>query len=99
MEIGKRNIGCVFVFICFEKYCHFILSGDTIIKEIMSAVTIDINRDSLIKLKEKAIRLNISPEELIRIVIEDLLQQPDEKFKQVVNYILKKNEDLYRRLA
>ncbi len=40
-----------------------------------------------------------SVEELARSSIEELLAQPDDKFQRVAEYVLKKNEDLYRRLA
>ena len=41
----------------------------------------------------------ISPEELLRATIEDWLNYPNNDFEQAVNYVLKKNSELYRRLA
>lgn len=65
----------------------------------MTTITITLPDDSLLKLKEQAIRFNISPEELVRVSIEELLSRPDEAFQRAVNYVLKKNAELYRRLA
>ena len=65
----------------------------------MSSITIELPDDRLLKLKEIAVRLGITPEELARVSIEELLAQPDEKFKRASDYVLKKNEELYRRLA
>jgi len=44
-------------------------------------------------------RLNVSPEELVRVSIEELLSRPDEAFERAVEYVLEKNTELYRRLA
>ena len=65
----------------------------------MSTININIPDDRLIKLKETAERLGITPEELILASIEDLLNKPEESFKQAVDYVLNKNKELYRRLA
>jgi len=42
--------------------------------------------------------LGMTPEELVRASVEDLLGSPEE-FRKAVDYVLKKNEELYRRLA
>ncbi|MDY0040940.1 MAG: hypothetical protein RBS57_11575 [Desulforhabdus sp.] len=42
--------------------------------------------------------LGTTPEELVRASVEDLLGRPKE-FQEAVDYVLKKNEELYRRLA
>ncbi len=65
----------------------------------MTAITIPIPDDRLKELKEKAQRLGISPEELVYASIEDLLSRPREDFKQAVDHVLKKNAELYKRLA
>ena len=43
--------------------------------------------------------LGVSPEDLVRVSVEELLAQPDDKFEQAVNYVLEKNAELYGRLA
>jgi antitoxin FitA len=65
----------------------------------MSTLTITLSEDRLARLQEIAHRFNIKAEDLARVGVEELLRQPDEKFKQAVEYILTKNADLYQRLA
>ncbi len=65
----------------------------------MSSITITLPEERLAKLREIAARLNVTPEDLARVSIEELLTRPDETFKQAAEYVLQKNSDLYRRLA
>jgi predicted transcriptional regulator len=65
----------------------------------MTSITITLPDDRLAKLREIAARLKVTPEDLARVSIEDLLTRPDETFKQAVEYVLQKNSNLYRRLA
>lgn len=51
------------------------------------------------KLNEMARELGVVPEELVRVSIEELLTRPEPEFEQAVHYVLKKNAELYRRLA
>ena len=64
----------------------------------MSNITISLPEDRMSKLKEMAVGLGTTPEELVRASVEDLLGRPEE-FEKAVDYVLKKNEELYRRLA
>jgi predicted transcriptional regulator len=65
----------------------------------MTSITITLPEDRLAKLREIAARLNVTPEDLARVSIEELLTRPDETFKQAAEYVLQKNSELYRRLA
>jgi predicted transcriptional regulator len=65
----------------------------------MTNITISLPEDSVLKLREIATRLSVSPEALARASVEELLTRPDEAFRAAVGYILKKNAELYRRLA
>ena len=65
----------------------------------MNAITITLSDDRLAQLQEMATRFQVSPEELVRVGVEELLAQPDEVFQRVVAAVLKKNAELYRRLA
>ena len=65
----------------------------------MTTLTVDISDDRFLKLKEVAKGLLLTPEELVTASIEDLLARPEEDFEQAVNHVLKKNTELYRRLA
>ena len=51
------------------------------------------------KLKEAAERLNISPEELLILSLEEKLAQLDADFQRASDYVLTKNAELYKRLA
>jgi len=65
----------------------------------MSAITIDLPEDRLLKLQEVASRLNVTPEELVRVSVEELLGKPDDAFQRALDHVLRKNQGLYRRLA
>jgi hypothetical protein len=51
------------------------------------------------KLRDEAKRLGLTPEELARAAVVDLLGTPDAEFRAVAARILEKNQELYRRLA
>jgi antitoxin FitA len=65
----------------------------------MDTITIALPDDRLVKLRETASRFGISPEDLVRVSIEELLAHPDEVFQKAAEYVLHKNAELYRRLA
>jgi predicted transcriptional regulator len=65
----------------------------------MNAITITLSDDRLAQLQEMATRFQVSPEELVRVGVEELLAQPDDVFQRAVATVLKKNAELYRRLA
>ena len=65
----------------------------------MTRITIALPDDRLLQLQEKSKIFGITPEELVRVSIEELLTRPEDAFQQAVEYILKKNAELYRRLA
>ncbi len=51
------------------------------------------------RLRQQAERLGIAPSELARAAVSDLLAEPTNDFQQAAERILKKNAELYRRLA
>ena len=65
----------------------------------MSAITIHLSETSLTKLREQAQAMGISPEELASVGLEELLAQSPTTFIKTMQYVLKKNEILYQRLA
>jgi hypothetical protein len=65
----------------------------------MHPITITLSADRLAKLQEIAARLHISPEELARAGVEELLTRPEETCQRAIEYVLKKNAELYRRLV
>jgi predicted transcriptional regulator len=65
----------------------------------MNTITITLSNDRLAKLQEIATRFHVSPEELARAGVEELLARPEETCQRAIDYVLKKNAELYRRLA
>ena len=51
------------------------------------------------KLCVEAERLGLSPEDLARAALNDLLSVPDAEFQAAAVRVLTKNRDLYKRLA
>jgi hypothetical protein len=65
----------------------------------MTAITIPLSEERLVKLRELAARRGLSPEEFLRTRLEEWLDHPESDFAQAVTYVLHKNAELYRRLA
>lgn len=65
----------------------------------MPEITISLSAENMEKLRRIAIQLRVSPEELVRITVEEFLSRPDEDFEEIANYLLDKNAELYERLA
>ena len=65
----------------------------------MAAITINITEQQLQFLQSLAPKLGISTEELLSASLEDLLNYPKSKFNQAASYVLRKNAELYQRLA
>ena len=65
----------------------------------MASITIDISDSQLQKLQELAKVYGLSPEALLRASLEDWLSFPKSEFTDAANYVLRKNAELYRRLA
>lgn len=63
------------------------------------ALTVTISDDRMTELQERASLLHVTPEALVQAGIEDLLARPEDEFRSAVDYVLKKNTELYRRLA
>ena len=60
----------------------------------MSSITIALPEERLEALKEKATRLKVSPEELVRAGVEEILSRPDNEFERAAEYVFKKNQEL-----
>ena len=65
----------------------------------MTTVTIELPKERVKQLRELAARYGTSPEELVRASVEELLNRPEEDFQKAVQYVIKKNAELYKRLA
>jgi len=62
-------------------------------------LSIDLSPAQADRLRLEADRLGLTPEDLARAIIVDLLASPGDDFSAAAERVLKKNEELYRRLA
>jgi len=62
-------------------------------------LTIDLSPAQAERLRHEADRLGLTPEDFARAAIADLLAIPGDDFKAAAERVLRKNEELYRRLA
>jgi hypothetical protein len=62
-------------------------------------LSIDLSPAQAERLQLEAQRLGLTPEDLARAAVVDLLGRPGEDFAAAAERVLKKNEELYRRLA
>lgn len=62
-------------------------------------LSIDLSPAQAERLRLEAERLGLTPEDLARAVVGDQLARPGDDFNAAAARVLKKNEELYRRLA
>ena len=62
-------------------------------------IAIELSPSQADRLRERAKRLGVQPEELARVALADLLAETDEQFQAVVDKVLDSNAELYRRLG
>ena len=62
-------------------------------------LSIDLSVAQAERLRAEAKRLGLTPEELARAAVADLLANAGGDFEAAAERVLKKNEELYRRLA
>lgn len=62
-------------------------------------LSIELSDAEAAKLREEAARLGVQPEELARAAVADLLSNEDRDFREAAEQVLRRNEELYRRLA
>jgi predicted transcriptional regulator len=65
----------------------------------MASITVNISDEQFRRLQQLAQNSQVSPEDLLSASIEDWLACPKNEFTQASSYVLKKNAELYRRLA
>ena len=62
-------------------------------------IAIDLSPAQADRLSERAKSLGVSPEDLARAAVTDLLTNPDDAFRAAAELVLTRNAELYRRLA
>ncbi len=65
----------------------------------MSTLTVPLSDENLRQLQQLATEAKSTPEELIRACVEEWLKRSKPDFAAAANYVLRKNAELYRRLA
>ena len=65
----------------------------------MSTVTIPLSDAQRQRLEELARECRLAPEELLRVRVEEWMERPADEFRRAADYVLRKNADLYHRLA
>jgi predicted transcriptional regulator len=65
----------------------------------MATITIDLPENQAKKLQELAQAAGTTPEALVLAGVEEWLTRPEAEFSEVAAYVLRKNAELYRRLA
>jgi antitoxin FitA len=65
----------------------------------MDAFTVNLTVEQAERLRELAREAGVSPEQLLRIGVEEWLSRPGQDFAESAAYVLWKNRELYRRLA
>ena len=65
----------------------------------MASITIELSKDRLQRLETLAEKFNLRVQDLVRVTVEELLDRPDEELIKAREYVLQKNQELYRRLS
>ncbi len=65
----------------------------------MSTLSIELSADQIASLEKLAKEYQTTIQDLIRIGVDEMLAQPDERFIRLTEHIIDKNLELYRRLA
>lgn len=65
----------------------------------MSNITIQLPEERMQQLQKLAQDAKVPAEDLLRARVEAWLSAPKQDFLDAAEYVLKKNEELYRRLA
>lgn len=65
----------------------------------MKSLEVQIEEPTVDRLEAAAQKLGITPEELLRVSVEEKLERLDESFRAAVDQVVSKNAELYKRLA
>lgn len=65
----------------------------------MTELIIKLPEEKMVNLREKAATYGVSAEEFVCAGIDLLLERTGDDFEKAAEYVLKKNEELYRKLA
>ena len=63
------------------------------------SISLELDEQSLEKLKQRAQQLGVDVQELAKAAVNDLISRSDQEFDRAANAVLEKNRELYRRLS
>ena len=63
------------------------------------SISLNLDDEQSARLEERARKLGVDPRELAKAAVNDLLTRPAEDFDRAAQYVLEKNQELYRRLS
>jgi len=65
----------------------------------MEKLTITLTEEIATQLKDASKKVGIKPEDFMLVSLQEKLENLDPKFTEAMRYVLKKNSELYSRLA
>lgn len=65
----------------------------------MTTIGVTLSDERLVQLRSWAEQTGATPEDFLSQVIERILDWREEQFREAMEYVFKKNVELYRRLA
>jgi hypothetical protein len=65
----------------------------------MPEITVPLSDEQLGRLQVRARHAGVTAEDLVRASLEEWLGRPGSDFAEAAQYVLRKNAELYRRLA
>ena len=93
---GADNRVAVFHAAVYTRFCEM---ARLALQLARMKLAFELSQAQADKLRDEAIRLGLSPEDLARAALSDLLSTPDVEFQGAILRVLAKNKDLYSRLA
>ena len=67
--------------------------------DCMKTLEVKLSEPTASRLEDAAQRLGVSPEDLLRISLEEKLSRLDDSFRDAVEHVVSKNAELYKRLS
>ena len=65
----------------------------------MEHITISLSEEVAAQLKDASKKIGIKPEDLVLVSLQEKLANLDSEFTDAMKYVLRKNAELYKRLA
>ena len=65
----------------------------------MKTLEVNLPEPTATRLQEAAQQLGVSPENLLRISLEEKLARLDDSFRDAVDHVVTRNAELYKRLS